>query len=322
MGFSPLANMARRIQPGRRQSVRNSPIRGFTIHHQAGVNAHGMASDPRYEVSANYWITNEGVIIPNVDEDMRAWTTGAVGYPAGAESDRRNVTAEVSNSPEGIRTGTYAISDRALNSLEMLIGDVHRRHNLGPVKRGTSAGVAVHRDFVPTYCPGDFMVGRLPTIISNAERHRTGSSPTPEGNKVRILRNHKPNRRVVAGDAVRIPLDKNGNGTLRNDLDKNRVVTGAKVVNLTANFMITGKAGNKLRVYGQRRIFDDKKQLWVPHVAVGNKDFIIPSNGTIADQFTVNTFIPSGQRMLYLVKLLSGSGVNTVDNAYIHGWME
>lgn len=150
-----------------------------------------------------------------------------------------------------------------------------------------------------------------------------GTNPNPpERNKMRILRNHKPKRRVVAGDAVRIPLDSNGNGTLRNDLDKNRVVTNAKVVSLTANFMITGNPGNKLRVYGQRLIWDAKKKLWVPHVAIGSKDFVIPNNGTIADQFTINTFIPNGQRILFRVKLLSGTGANTVDNAYIHGWME
>lgn len=179
MGFSPLANMSRRIPHGNRQSRRNSHIRGFTIHHQSGVNAHGEASNPRREVSANYWITNEGAILPNIDESMRAWTTGAPGYPGGAASDHRNITVEVSNSPAGIRNGTYAISNAAMNSLIRLIADVHKRHKLGSVRRGTGSGVAVHRDFVPTACPGPYIMGRLGSIISEAERVRRGKAPTP-----------------------------------------------------------------------------------------------------------------------------------------------
>lgn len=176
MGFSPLANMSRRIQPGGRQSRRNSRIRGFTIHHQAGVNAHGEASNPRREVSANYWITNEGVIIPNIDETMRAWTTGASGYPAGAASDHRNITVEVSNSPAGVRSGSWALSSAARKALTNLIGDVFRRHKLGTVRRGTGSGVAVHRDFVPTSCPGPYIMKNLSSIISQAERARKGGS--------------------------------------------------------------------------------------------------------------------------------------------------
>ena len=155
MGFSPLANMSKRIPHGNRQSKRKYRISGFTIHHNAGVNSYGEATNPSREVSANYWITNDGVILPQIDETMRAWTTGSGRYPAGAESDHRNITVEVSNSPEGVRNKTWAISPAARLSLEKLIGDVFRRHNLGAVRRGKMAGVAVHRDFVPsTACPG------------------------------------------------------------------------------------------------------------------------------------------------------------------------
>lgn len=179
MGFSPLADMSRRISPGGRQSARNSRIRGFTIHHQAGVNAHGQASAPGREVSANYWITNEGVIIPNVDENMRAWTTGAAGYPGGAASDHRNITVEVSNSPEGVRTGSWAISAAARRALVNLIGDVFKRHGLGTVRRGTNGGVAVHQDFVPTACPGPYIMRNLGSIINDAEKARGGTPVRP-----------------------------------------------------------------------------------------------------------------------------------------------
>ena len=159
------------------------------------------------------------------------------------------------------------------------------------------------------------------TVINNSNTGGGGSSPT-KGTKVRILRNHKPKLKVTAGAAARVPLDKNGHGTLRNDLDKNRVVTDAKIASITANFNITAKAGNKYRIYGQRLSWDAKKKLWVPRVGVGTKDFVIPKNGTISDQFTLNTYIPDGQRILYRIKLLSGKGAGTVNSVYIHGWME
>lgn len=190
MGFSPLADMSRRIPDVGRSSPRQAKVIGFTVHHQAGVDMFSMATAPGYEVAAQYWITNNGVTIPNIDEDRRAWTTGAAGYPAGAESDHRNITVEVSNSPEGVRTGSWAISAAAEAALSALIGDVFKRYKLGPVKRGTVGGVAVHQDFVPTQCPGPYIMGRLDSIISAAETHRIGGEKTTKDSGV-IARKRK-----------------------------------------------------------------------------------------------------------------------------------
>ncbi|WP_449280431.1 peptidoglycan recognition protein family protein [Leucobacter sp.] len=173
MGFSPLAAMNRRIPDLGRSSPRTAKVSGFTIHHNAGVDALDQATAPGREVGANYWITNAGVIIPHVDEERRAFTSGHPGYPAGAASDHRNITVEVSNSPEGVRNGTWAISAAAQKALSQLIGDVFKRYRLGPVRRGVEAGVAVHRDFVPTECPGGFIMTNLARIIADAEQYRT-----------------------------------------------------------------------------------------------------------------------------------------------------
>lgn len=208
MGFSPLAAMNRRIPDIGRSTPRQSRVTGFTIHHQAGVNAHGQATAAGREVGANYWITNEGQILPHVDELRRAFTSGAVGYPAGAEADHRNITVEVSN--DG-RPG-WSISPAAQDALERLIGDVYRRYGLGPVKRGAGRGVAVHQDFVPTACPGPYVMGRLPQIIAAAERHRTQEDEvTPEDIK------------KIAAAVLDTPIDqkgskKGGTTTLRNQI--------------------------------------------------------------------------------------------------------
>lgn len=198
MGFSPLADMKRRIPDGGRSSPRLSRVTGFGIHHNAGVDAYGEATRPGREVSAHYWITNAGDILPHVDEDRRAWTSGHPSYPAGALADHRNITVEVSNSPEGVRNGTWAISDAARDALIALIADVHKRHGLGPVQRGATRGVGVHSDWVATECPGPYIKGHLGTIITEAERARTGTpepiieeDPMPERY---MLPSHNPNQ--------------------------------------------------------------------------------------------------------------------------------
>ena len=180
MGFSSLANMSCRIPDGGRKSPRNGSISGVIIHYNAGVNSYGEATNPNREVSANYWIANDGTLIPNVDEDYRAWTSGAVGYPNGALADNRSITFEVSNEP-GWQTSNPMgkISNAAYNTLVKAIGDVFKRYNLGPVNRTTSptaVGVRVHNDFVDTSCPGPWILGRMGSIIADAEKARQGST--------------------------------------------------------------------------------------------------------------------------------------------------
>lgn len=176
MTFSALADMSRRIPDGGRSAPRQSAVTGFGIHHNAGVDAYGEATNPRREVSANYWIANDGTILPNIDETRRAFTSGAVGYPAGALADHRNVTVEVSNSPEGVRSGTWAISEAAMASLVALIADVWIRYDLSLVERSATRGLGVHQDWVPTSCPGPYIMANLGEIIAAANRIVTGEA--------------------------------------------------------------------------------------------------------------------------------------------------
>lgn len=233
MGFSPLANMSRRIAPGRRQSPRNSKITGFTIHHNAGINSYGMATNPDYQVSANYWITNEGVIIPNVDENMRAWTTGAKGYPAGAASDHRNITVEVSNSGTG---GKWPISAAARAALVALIADVFSRHKLGAVKRGKNSGVAVHQDFVPTVCPGPTVMDGLSSIIADAEKARSGGSSGGSGGNSGNSGSGLPARGVAMLKGARI----GDHLSIRNWWTYSNAALTRKVATVTGTFKIIG----------------------------------------------------------------------------------
>lgn len=172
MSFSPLASMKLRIPEGGRSSPRNTAITGFGLHHNAGVNAYGEASNPRREVSANYWITDSGLLIPNIRETRRAWTSGMAGYPAGAAADRRNLTVEISNTAAGVRNRSWEVSDAALDMLTDFMGEAAARLNMGKIIRGKNRGVGVHKDWVPTSCPGPFIMNRLSWIIAEAEKRR------------------------------------------------------------------------------------------------------------------------------------------------------
>ena len=235
MGFSPLANMSMDIPAGNRWNKRNAKIQGFTIHHNAGVDSYGEATNPNREVSANYWISNAGDIIPQVDEVYRAWTTGAAGYPAGAESDHRNITVEVSNSPEGVRSGTWAISAAARKALEMLIGDVFKRYNLGPVKRALVGGVAVHQDFVPTACPGPYIIANLGGIIKNAEAYRNPKKEEKEVDPMPLDKSFpqfNPNQKCPADAWSRVLLNSSGDVSIFFGGKKHRSGTAQVAVNI------------------------------------------------------------------------------------------
>lgn len=179
MTFSPLADMSKRVPDVGRSSPRMYAISGVGVHYQFDKNAHTEATNPAREVSANYWIDDDGTIRPNIDENRRAWTSGDPNYPAGAQADHRNITVEVSC----VGGRTDRISDAALDALARLIGDVYRRYGLGPVKRGASKGVGVHRDWVATACPGNYMMNRLPSIIAKAEQYRVGGAGSGSGDE-------------------------------------------------------------------------------------------------------------------------------------------
>lgn len=180
MAFSPLADTTKRVPDVGRSSPRLYAISGVGVHYQYGKNIHTEATNPAREVSANYWIDDDGTIRPNIDENLRAWTSGDPAYPAGALADHRNITVEVSCTG----SNTDRISAAALAALARLIADIYKRHKLGAVKRSATSGVGVHSDWVATACPGDYMRERLPSIIRDANQINQGGLTMSEYKKL------------------------------------------------------------------------------------------------------------------------------------------
>lgn len=225
MGFSPLANMGLRIPDGGRSVARNAAVTGMGIHHNAGVDSYGEASNPNREVSANYWIANDGTIIPNVDETRRAFTSGHPSYPAGAQADHRNITVEVSNSPEGIRNGDWGISDAALRALVELIADVWRRYGLGAVTRGASRGLGVHSDWVRVECPGRYIMNNLGVIIAQANAINAGE---PAATPVIVPEEEDIMAIYLEATGNSSPIDAGNPGSSRIWAGADREINGAK----------------------------------------------------------------------------------------------
>ena len=134
-------------------------VKKITVHHMAGV-ATGLACAQghiaRGNVSANYYIGNDGDIVLGVREENRSWCSDS------RENDYSAITIEVSNS----RTGDpWPVSDKAYKSLVALCADICKRYKINLTWTGDKNGtLTVHRFFIATGCPGETLMNRMPAL--------------------------------------------------------------------------------------------------------------------------------------------------------------
>lgn len=137
---------------------RTEPITKITIHHMAGcLTVSECMRSHRHggrDVSANYYIGNDGTIGQAVHESDRAWTSSSPW------NDQRAVTIEVANSRAA---EPWPISKAAYGSLIALCADICRRNGIGKVEyTGAKDGsLTEHRMFKATACPGETIHGLL-----------------------------------------------------------------------------------------------------------------------------------------------------------------
>ena len=138
-------------------------IQAITIHHMGGVGSAESCGRIFQRVgrygSSHYGIGNDGRIGQYVDEANTAWTN------SNWDSNCKSVTIETSNSVYG---GTWAVSDRALNSLIKLVADIAKRNNLGTLVKGKN--VTWHSMFAATDCPGPYLLAKMDYIIAEANK--------------------------------------------------------------------------------------------------------------------------------------------------------
>lgn len=142
---------------------------------------------PGRGASAHYIIDSKGVIVQNVPEDCRAWTTGGdlnVNGLTGAMMDHESITFEIANCAYG---GDWPMSAEAINSLVLLMVDICKRNGIPGLKWEANkflAGskvqnVAAHRWFATKSCPGNFLYNNMGAVCDTVNFYLGGVLPTP-----------------------------------------------------------------------------------------------------------------------------------------------
>lgn len=133
-------------------------IEMVALHHMAGVlsaeQCGRIFQQSGRGASANYGIGYDGKIGLYVDEYNTAWAN------SNWDSNCKSVSIELSNSSVG---GDYPVSDTVLNKAIDLITDIFKRNNLGKCVKGQN--LVWHSMYSSTYCPGDYIRGKLDYIV-------------------------------------------------------------------------------------------------------------------------------------------------------------
>lgn len=169
MSNSPLVNYIK-LSPYY-DSRDGKKITDITIHHMAGnltVEQCGQVFQTR-PASANYGIDSNGRVGMYVQEQYASWANG------NSASNQRSITIELANNRTG---GNWHVSDTAINKCIELCTDICRRNGIGRLNftGGTSGNLTMHRYFMATACPGDYLASKFSYIASEVnERLGQGS---------------------------------------------------------------------------------------------------------------------------------------------------
>lgn len=160
MTFSPLISGT--IPSHGKYNSRPGGITRVIQHHWADTTLGGQAAleNPNTKKSVNYLVHTDGVILGQVPEEFRPWTSG------GAVADNPSITIECQNSTGGPE---WAVSGAAIDSIARLIADIAARRGFGSLNRTNYRG---HREFAATACPGPYLWPRLQPIAAAANALR------------------------------------------------------------------------------------------------------------------------------------------------------
>jgi len=175
------------------RQTKKKPSEFTIIPHCTAGNSSAEATarsfqNPARQASSHYIIDSAGVIIQNVPEDCRAWTTGGdlnVNGLTGAMMDHESITIEVANCAFG---GDWPMSAAAINSLVLLMTDICKRNGIPRLNwsankflAGTDKqNVAAHRWFARKACPGNFLYNSMGAVCDTVNMLlASGPAPAP-----------------------------------------------------------------------------------------------------------------------------------------------
>lgn len=184
MSNSSLVNVT--ILTDNHSGHRNHDIDTITIHCMAGdMSAEGCGNwfkNGTNGASSNYGVDSEGRIGLYVEECNRSWAS------SNRENDHRAVTIEVAN--DGGESTGWHVSGKAYAALIELVADICKRNGIKelvwrdvPYQRTShlnGANMTVHRDFVATACPGEYLFTHMADIAEKVNRKLRGDSEVDE----------------------------------------------------------------------------------------------------------------------------------------------
>lgn len=117
----------------------------MVVLHYTGMDSAEAAiarlCDPAAEVSAHYVITEDGTVLPLVDETLRAWHAGAGAWGAVTDVNSHSIGIEIVNpGPDG-PAPTFPAAQ--MEALETLLGGIRARWAIPPER------VIGHSDMAP-----------------------------------------------------------------------------------------------------------------------------------------------------------------------------
>jgi N-acetylmuramoyl-L-alanine amidase len=98
-------------------------------------------TDPEAQVSAHYFISEDGEVVRLVDEDKRAWHAGASYWRGHKDVNSASVGIELDH--PGHALGYRAFAEAQIEALVPLLNDIVRRHDI------PRANVVGHSDVAP-----------------------------------------------------------------------------------------------------------------------------------------------------------------------------
>lgn len=140
-------------------------ITDITIHHMAGnltVEQCGQVFQNR-PASSNYGIDSSGRVGMYVQEKYSSWANGNFA------SNQRSITIELANDRIG---GNWHVSDTAINKCIELCVDICRRNGIARLNftGNTNGNLTMHRYFMATGCPGDYLASKFPYIATEVNK--------------------------------------------------------------------------------------------------------------------------------------------------------
>lgn len=200
MSNSPLVTYKRITS--NRNSPREDKIDTITIHCYVGQVTAKKGCDyfatTDREVSANYVVGYDGSIGLSVEEKDRAWTSYS------PSNDHRAVTIEVACDP----FEPYAVTDKAYKALIELVADICQRNNIKELKwkadksligQIDKQNMTVHRWFMATDCPGEWLYSRMGEIASKVNAKIKPVTTTKPTTSTQTTNNNTTLYRVQVG---------------------------------------------------------------------------------------------------------------------------